>query len=144
MDNLDAFIRECVVARWNYDRIANEVQRRLPSVTRGLSSRSVRRYCNAHGIYRQGRLNVCDVDKLIERAAYELGPSYGRRTLNGYLRAQGAVLGEQRVRNAMTRVAPAYIGERRVHSYNPIPYYAEYHGHKVYNYNQSGYLPGTD
>ena len=42
---------------------------------------------------------------------------------------------EQRVRRAIVAVSPAYIGERRVHSYrhfNPIPYYAEYHGHKVY------------
>ncbi len=133
MDGLDSFIRECVASRWTYDSIANELQRRLP-LTRGLSSRSVRRYCNDHGIYRHSHLTSTDVDTVVERAVYELGPSYGRRTLQGYLRARGVMIGEQRIRNSMTTVSPFYVSQRRLHSYrqfNPIPYFAEYHGHKV-------------
>ena len=34
----------------------------------------------------------------------------------------------------MSNVTPAYIEHRQLHTYrsmNPIPYYAQYHGHKL-------------
>ena len=64
----------------------------------------------------------------------QVGPAYGRRTLNGLLRSEGIVVGEQRVRSAMTSVTPVYIQQRQQHTYqlNPVPYYAEYFGHKMH------------
>lgn len=65
----------------------------------------------------------------------QVGPSYGRRTLNGLLRSEGIVVGEQRIRQSLMHATPAYTIQRRNHSYhqfNPIPYYAEYHGHKLH------------
>ena len=65
----------------------------------------------------------------------QVDPAYGRRTLTGLLRSEGVTVGEQRVRQALRRVAPIYIQHRRVNSYhqfNPTPYYAEYFGHKIH------------
>lgn len=39
------------------------------------------------------------------------------------------------MRTIMTNVTPAYIQQRRQHTYhqlNPVPYYAEYFGHKLH------------
>lgn len=65
----------------------------------------------------------------------QVGPSYGRRTINGLLRANDIIVGEQRVRQSLNAVAPIYVNQRRIDSYhqlNPTPYYAEYFGHKFH------------
>lgn len=65
----------------------------------------------------------------------QVGPSYGRRTLSGLLRSDGIVVGEQRVRQAMARITPVYVQQRQQTTYrlmNPVPYYAEYFGHKLH------------
>lgn len=87
------------------------------------------------GIHRSSRLDSPEVDAVVEDAVSHVGPSYGRRTLNGLLRSEGIIVGEQRVRESMRRVTPIYIERRRRESYrqlNPMPYYAEYHGHKMH------------
>lgn len=53
--------------------------------------------------------------------------------MNGLLRSEGIVVGEQRVRQSM--IAPVYLQHRHHCTYrqfNPTPYYAEYHGHKLH------------
>ena len=65
----------------------------------------------------------------------QVGPSYGRRTINGLLRANDIIVGEQRERRSLNSVAPLYVQQRRRHTYhqlNPTPYYAEYFGHKLH------------
>ena len=65
----------------------------------------------------------------------QVGPSYGRRTLNGLLRSEGIVVGEQRIRQSLMRTTPIYTIQRHhrsYHQFNPTPYYAEYHGHKLH------------
>lgn len=65
----------------------------------------------------------------------QVGPSYGRRTIHGLLRANDLIVGEQRVRRSLNITTPTYIEHRRTHSYrqlNPTPYYAEYFGHKMH------------
>lgn len=130
----DAFIRNRVFNNGTYNSIAVELQQRNPSI-RGLSARSVRRYCNDNGICRSSRLTSNEVDDAVERAVSLVGPSYGRRTLTGLLRSDGIIVGEQRVRSSMRRITPAYIERRRQHTYhqlNPAPYYSEYYGHKMH------------
>ena len=66
---------------------------------------------------------------------FQVGPSYGRRTLNGLLRSDGIVVGEQRIRAAMSNATPTYIQRRQQYTYhqmNPAPYYAQYFGHKIH------------
>ena len=134
LDFADAYIRDRVLHNCTYTAIAVELQQRYPAV-RGLSARSVRRYCNSNGISRSSRLSSSEVDDAVERAVSLVGPSYGRRTLTGLLRSEGVIVGEQRVRSAMRRVTPAYIEHRHRRTYrqlNPRPYYAEYCGHKMH------------
>ena len=130
----DAFIRDRVSNNCSHATIAMELQQRFPS-NRGLSARSVRRYCNVNGICRSSRLTPSEVDDAVETAVSLVGPSYGRRTLTGLLRSEGIIVGEQRVRASMRRITPSYIEQRRRHTYrqfNPTPYYAEYYGHKIH------------
>ena len=72
---------------------------------------------------------------LIMHMFLQVGPSYGRRTLAGLLRSEGVVVGEQRVRTSLRTVTPLYIQQRQRNTYrqlNPVPYYAQYHGHKIH------------
>ena len=62
-------------------------------------------------------MNSAEVDSVVEDAVAQVGPSYGRRTLNGFLRSTGIVVGEQRVRESMARVTPTYMDQRRTTSY---------------------------
>lgn len=130
----DAFIRARILSNGTYNEIAMELQQRYPSA-RGLSARSVRRYCNDNGICRSSRLSLSEVDDAVETAVSLVGPSYGRRTLTGLLRSEGVIVGEQRIRSSMRRITPVYYERRRQHTYrqmNPVPYYAEYYGHKMH------------
>lgn len=134
LDFADAFIRDRIFNNCTYSVIAMELQQRYPSA-RGLSVRSVRRYCNDNGICRYNHLSSSEVDDAVETAVSLVGPSYGCRTLTGLLRSEGIIVGEQRVRSSMTRVTPVYCEQRRQRTYrqlNPVPYYAEYYGHKMH------------
>lgn len=128
------FIRDQIQNNCTYSAIAAQLQQRYPTA-RGLSARSVRRYCNDNNISRSSRLNSSEVDDAVERAVSAVGPSYGRRTLTGLLRSEGIIIGEQRVRSSMRRITPIYLERRHQHTYrqlNPRPYYAEYYGHKIH------------
>ncbi len=136
---VEEFIREGIMAGFTHADMARLLQRQTMAVrgtnTRGLSTRSVRRYCQIMGISRSSHLTDDEVDRVVERAVSEVGPSYGRRTLAGYIRSHGTRIGERRIRSSMIRVAPAYVRRRDEQSYrllNPIPYYAQYHGHKLH------------
>ena len=108
----DAFIRDRVSNNYLHATIAMELQQRFPS-NRGLSTRSMRRYCNINGICRSSRLTPSEVDDAVETAVTLVGPSYGRRTLTGLLRSEGIIVGEQRVRASLRRITPSYIEQRR-------------------------------
>ena len=127
-------IRDRVNNGFTHQSIALELQQHYPSL-RGLSARSVRRFCYNNQIHRSSRLSTNEVDDVVEWYVGRVGPSYGRRTLTGLLRSDGIIVGEQRVRGAMRRVTPAYIEHRRRNTYlqiNPTPYYAQYFGHKLH------------
>ena len=65
----------------------------------------------------------------------QVGPSYGRKTMTGYLRSKGFDIGERRVRRVLNLLQPNYLYQRTSlmnRSLNPHPYYAEYFGHKMH------------
>ena len=133
---VEEFIREGITAGCTHADMARLLQRQTIAVrdTRGLSTRSVRQYCHIMGIRRSSHLTDDEVDQVVERAVSEVGPSYGTRTLAGYIRSHGTTIGERRIRSSKIRVAPGYVRRRDEQSYrllNPIPYYAQYHGHKL-------------
>ena len=134
----DSMIRQRVSTGSSHSEIATELQQAAAmsgQASRGLSTRSIRRYCELNGIHRSSRLSNGELDDVVEEAVSRDGPSYGRRTMRGLLRSEGIFVGEQRVREAMQRTAPVYMERRRVNTYrhmNPVPYYAEYFGHKMH------------
>ena len=65
----------------------------------------------------------------------QVGTYYGRRMLTGSLLAQGIHVGEGRVRSAMMEVDPVNYARRQVdiaRRFNPVPYNAQYFGHKLH------------
>ena len=65
---------------------------------------------------------------------FQVGPSYGRRMMTGFLAAQGFRCGEVRIGRSLSRVAPAHHNQRATVTYrqtNPLPYSADYFGQKV-------------
>ncbi len=133
--NVEDFVRNCVSRGLTHEEISRQLQLAYPLVNRGFSSRSVRRFCNTNGITRYTRLNDQEVDTAVERAVSEVGPSYGRRTLLGYVRSQGLQISERRIRPSIRRVTPLYVQNRYNCTYrliNPTPYYAQYFGHKLH------------
>lgn len=64
-----------------------------------------------------------------------MGPAYGRKMMKGHLQALGLRASVRRVGAALRDVAPGYHGRRQQTTFrqmNPIPYYAEYCGHKLH------------
>ena len=140
-------------AGFTHAMIASQLQE-IHSEVIGLSARSVRRYCSINNIHYLSCVSRDQLDEVIEQAVFrvserqfllwlpiiqlqflQVGSSYGWRTLSGLLRSERIVAGEQRVRTTMANVTPAYVQQRRKHTYclmNPVPYYAQYHGHKLH------------
>ena len=65
----------------------------------------------------------------------QVGPTYGRRMLTGHLASEGIRCSEKRVGLSLRRVNPQYHSRRALNTHkqtNPIPYSANYFGHKVH------------
>ena len=65
----------------------------------------------------------------------QVGPSYGRKTTHGLLRSRQHFCSEERVGAALREVHPQYHAARRRGTetlLNPVPYFAEYFGHKLH------------
>ena len=85
--------------------VSRHLQGRFPGVA-GLSIRSVRRFCSSCGIHYRSTLGEGELDELVRSRVGSVGHSYGRRSLQGLLRAEGI---------------------------NPILYRAEFFGEKIQN-----------
>lgn len=65
----------------------------------------------------------------------QVGPAYGRKMIKGYLQAHGIRAMDKRIGRVLRDVAPGYHGRRQQVTFrqmNPVPYYAEYCGHKMH------------
>ena len=101
----------------------------------GLSSRSLRRYCNARGLRRVGGVTPTQLDGIVRTFVRRVGHSYGRRMMHGMLRSQGIRVSQRRVGEALQRVAPIQYEFRRCEAtslLNPLPYRATYFGEKLH------------
>ena len=68
--------------------------------------------------------------------SHKVGSTYGRKMMTGHLRhSRGLRVGVNRVGQSLKRVNPQYHRERQTSTtrhFNPVPYYAEYFGHKLH------------
>ena len=65
----------------------------------------------------------------------QVGPVYGRKTMRGLLTSQGLRVSQVRVGESLRRTNPSYHHQRMnstAKQLNPVPYSAEYFGHKVH------------
>ena len=66
---------------------------------------------------------------------FQVGPTYGRKTMTGLLASQGLRVSQQRVGESLRRMNPTYHHARRTATakkMNPVPYRADYFGHKLH------------
>ncbi|KAK3729669.1 hypothetical protein QZH41_011478 [Actinostola sp. cb2023] len=142
MAGVEELIEQCFIRKLVEDEkkthkeIATVLRQAFPRIT-GISERSVRRYCAKYNIHRRdSSLSTEVLDSLITSAVAKVGPTYGRKLMTGYIRhSTGLRIGINRVGRALRRVNPQYHHERQtttLRHFNPIPYYAQYFGHKLH------------
>ena len=146
---------------WSHKKISVCLQENNPGV-RGLSERSVRRFCSSNNIHRTSRVDDPTLDEAVSNATdmvlvlcmfysscdqhgyiatitnnflSQVGPVYGRKTMTGLLLSQGLKVSQTRVGAALRRTNPLYHFQRCTSAaalINPIPYSADYFGHKLH------------
>ena len=65
----------------------------------------------------------------------QVGPTYGRKMLNGKLESQNVRAHDKRISASLKRVTPEYHQQRvqlTARLMNPVPYNAAYFGHKIH------------
>ena len=115
-------IRDQVRNGETYSQISQSLRNRHPGVS-GLSDRSVRRFCRERSIRRRSHLTNAQLDCVVAHAVRTVGHSYGRKTMQGLLRSRGLRVGQARIGDSLSRVAPHPMSLRRgnVHRHiNPL------------------------
>jgi hypothetical protein len=68
LEQLEDLVRDLVEQRrWSHSRVSDYLQQTYPG-TRGLSLRSIQRFCSAKGIHRTSRLDDTQVDEVVSEA----------------------------------------------------------------------------
>ena len=63
---IESLLKKKVVdERKSYETVSQELKSAYPSLTRGLSARSIRRYCSDHGIQSTSRLTDAQMDRVV-------------------------------------------------------------------------------
>ena len=125
IENLDFTHRE----------VSAEMKERFPGL-KGLSTRSVTRFCHQHDIHKITRISNDCLDEYIANAITSVGGRYGRKMMKGVLLSEhGLRVGDKRIARSMHAVAPGDYQLRSINMgrlLNPVPYMAEYYGDKVH------------
>ena len=73
ISGIRSFIEDYVVnKRRSYNFVSELLKSEFPSMTRGFSARSIRRYCEKHGIHATSRLTCNETDNCIRIIAYKV------------------------------------------------------------------------
>ena len=130
LERYEQDIRQLVSEGMSHSSISRYL-RQLDPTHRGLSERSVRRFCARREIHYRSRLSDRDLDARVHSAVRSIGHSYGRHTLHGFLRSQGLHVSQCRIGRSLSRIAPRPAQLRRSRTFqqmNPVPYRADYYG----------------
>ena len=114
--------------------VSRHLQGLFPGV-RGLSVRSVRRFCSSRGIHYRSNIGDRKLDELVRLRVRNVGHSYGRRSLQGLLRAEGIRVSQRQLGRSLRRTFPLAHSVRTQtlgRLINPIPYRAECYGEKIH------------
>ncbi len=80
LPNTEALVRNLIeTRRLTHTEVAEELKLRYPSTDKGISVRSVQRFCSAHNIHRTSRLQEQEVDRLVSINAMKVS-CHGRPT----------------------------------------------------------------
>lgn len=134
MEAHEAEIRSFVVSGESYQRISRHLKELYPN-RRGLSARSVRRFCSDHGIARRNSLTDYELDQIVSSRVSAVGHSYGRKSMYGLLRSENVFVSERRIGQSLRRTHPFqnHLRRRNMHkAVNPIPYRATFFGEKLH------------
>ncbi|CAH3188959.1 unnamed protein product, partial [Porites lobata] len=132
MESNVTLIRVLIEDNKTYKHVSEILRQNFPEVTRGFSERNVRLFCAKYGIR---RLNEYEVDSIVQDCVNEVGPTYGRKMMTGYVRSKVLGLRGKQVSKSLRRVNPVNHSRRRedtVRRQNPVPYYAPYFGNKLH------------
>jgi hypothetical protein len=119
---------------YTHREVSQYLQQILP-FERGLSARSVRRFCAARGVSYRSQVDTPTLDRLIYECVLNVGHTYGRRTLHGLLRSEGINVSQRRIGSSLRTVFPEAHANRSMtlqRHINPIPYSAYYFGEKLH------------
>lgn len=136
-DILDAF-EDVIRSRVRRGDTHEEVSRYLRALftdTRGLSARSVRRFCSLRRIHYGSNIGERELDEVVRRIVSRVGHTYGRRSFHGLLCAEGIHVGQQRLGMSLSRTFPFAFSQRSNslrRAMNPVPYRARFYGEKLH------------
>ena len=134
LDSLENDIRQRICRGDSLRCVSHHLQSCFPGV-RGLSIRSVRRFCRERNIRYRCNLSDDDVDMLVRRCVLSVGHAYGRRSLHGLFRSGGVHVSQRRLGMSLRRNFPAAHSIRNQtagRAINPIPYQATFYGQKLH------------
>ena len=134
LDGWEEEIRRRILRGDTLRNVSLFLQSALPGV-RGLSIRSVRRFCQERRIHYRSHLRDDELDEVVRRCVLNVGHSYGRRSLHGLLRSRGIHVSQQRLGMSLRRTFPLSLFQRRRtmgRAINPIPYRATFYGEKLH------------
>ena len=134
LDQCESDIRRRILCGDSLISVSLYLQSVFPGV-RGFSIRSVRRFCEERDIHYRSYLCDNDVDIVVRQCVFDVGHSYGRRSLQGLLRASGIQISQQRIAILLQRTFPTAHSQRSRtlgRAINPIPYRATFYGEKLH------------
>uniref|UniRef100_A0A1X7UTI5 Uncharacterized protein n=1 Tax=Amphimedon queenslandica TaxID=400682 RepID=A0A1X7UTI5_AMPQE len=125
LHDIEDFIKDKIInENWTHYRLSQFLKLRYPSI-RGFSVRTIERFCADKGIHRTNRLDDAALEQVVPAAVRTVGPSYGRKTMTGFLRSHEVRVSETRVGQALRHANPVYHRDRTeaaTRSLNPVPY----------------------
>ena len=109
---LEDVIETLISEGWTYKQIS-EYLSDLNGDSRGLSARTVRRYCADWGMgHRRNCIDRPELERVLVVAIGRVGHVYGRRTMHGLLASQGLAVSQARVSSAMEQLALVEFASR--------------------------------